>query len=83
MIIGSNDQLEVGKRHGDSGGVYDGNMVKHANMPFVVLREATFEEWAEHARNQPTDLTPERIEAEIRMVQQSKDRLYFYEVSVD
>lgn len=68
MILGKTEKLEIGKKYKHR--VSDGNGVWHENVPFMVIREATGEEW----RTQP-GRTLDEYEVPVGC--------YFYEVSTD
>ena len=57
-------------------GITDMNYVDHPEAPFVVIREATFEEWLKEANEDGLDIS------EIQRAY-AKKYGHFYEVSVD
>jgi hypothetical protein len=76
MIIGTNIPKTSGQR-------YDAwSDEAQGNVPYFVLREATYEEWLREFMERPLESrTPE----EIRLVLNEKARVdyHFYDVSVD
>jgi hypothetical protein len=75
MIIGSDNTLLIGER---GVGVSETNGTPHNEQPFVVLREATFEEWLQEAI---ADGMPEALLHKAALAAQEGAR--FYEISVD
>ena len=78
MIMGSLRRRVIGER---GIGLSDDDGMMHDDQPFVVLREATFDEWlAQHiAQIAPRKPNP-TVMAEIAAV---RDRSFFYDVSID
>lgn len=73
MIMGSNSKLEIGKKYI---GVSDKDRNIYPNQPFIVIREATFEEWiSEYNLEVRIPLT------NFELVEAKKG--HFYEISID
>lgn len=74
MIIGANKPLVIGQR---ATGLVDQHEQIHAAQPFLVLREATVDEWIAEAEADGMALTPGQ-----RAHARGPD-VFFYEVSLD
>ena len=74
MIVGADRPKEVGKRYEMPVTDIQGNPYR---LPFVVLREATEEEWIEDMRN--SNASEERIKETLSL---SPDAFY-YQISID
>lgn len=75
MIIASETPLEIGKRAGETGELSDYNGNYHQQMPFLVLRMATRQEWIDHALANGARL--------MDVMRLATERDLFYEISVD
>lgn len=75
MFIGTyRTDIEVGKII-DSKNLTDYNLNKHENIPIFIIREATYEEWLEHMKENNADIS------NVHLIDRSRAK--FYEVSVD
>lgn len=74
MIVGANSPRIVGQRY--EGSIVDNQYQRH-NMPYLVVREATREEWeAQQRANLPS------FDAELA-ISRAPQQALFYEISVD
>lgn len=81
MIVGSDKEHKIGQKVLAD---YFRDGVLHPEHPFVVVREATMEEFvAERGLAATDDVTQERARAMGSHVHPSPIRLRFYEVSTD
>jgi len=71
MIIGWVKEMEIGKRYCDL--IHDSIGAPHDNTPFVILREATFDEWLTCLEEYGVDITP----------WMNVKLPFYYEVSID
>lgn len=75
MIMGSYIQKEVGKKYF---GIIDYDLNLHKGQPYIILKEATFEEWFEEwERDCGKKIKLTKVQLE------NAKRAYFYLISVD
>jgi hypothetical protein len=54
LVIGSDYPLKLATRYTD---IHDNNGVRHRNQPFLVLEQASFEDWVNECLNDGLDIS--------------------------
>lgn len=81
MICGSTIKREVEKRYI---GISDEKMVYHPDQPFLVIREATLEEYKEYHKEKGSDLSHYDNNPFMKeLMNQKLKNGFYYEISID
>ena len=73
LILGFWEEQKVGDK---KVGIVDSDLTAHKNQPFVIVRQATFEEWFAQERSPEMQAITERHK-------EHASKAFFYEVATD